>query len=113
MAEPKDKTGRGRVGANIGEVSVEDSAFQSVNELQYSAGFRFEWDLFQGFERRNKVKLAESRQSEAEDELQHAKEKTVRQVWKAYNDAGTQQKNATSVKAPHFVDYVVQQMSGD
>jgi membrane peptidoglycan carboxypeptidase len=31
--------------------------------------------------------------------------------WKAYNDAGTQQKNATSVKAPHFVDYVVQQMA--
>src|SRR5262249_37168847 len=35
----------------------------------------------------NKVKLAQSRQQEAEHELAHAREKTVRQVWKAYNDS--------------------------
>src|SRR5204863_9956951 len=46
-----------------------------------------EWDLFEGFERRNKLHLAESLQREAEDELQHAKEKAVREVWKAYNDS--------------------------
>jgi outer membrane protein TolC len=78
---------RTAVGGNIGELSVENSPFQGVNELQYSAGLRLEWTLFEGFERRNKLKLAESRQREAEDELHHAKEKAVRQVWKAYNDA--------------------------
>ncbi|TMA24354.1 MAG: hypothetical protein E6J87_24000, partial [Deltaproteobacteria bacterium] len=78
---------RGEVGGNIGELAIEHSPYQSVNEEQYSVGLRFEWDLFQGFERRNKVQLAQSQQREAENELTHAREKTVRQVWKAYNDA--------------------------
>jgi outer membrane protein TolC len=78
---------KSEVGGNIGELSVENSPYQSVSDLQYSAGLRFEWDLFEGFERRNKLKLAESQQREAEDELHHAKEKAVRQVWTAYNDA--------------------------
>jgi len=77
---------RTAVGANIGQLKVEDSAYQSVNELQYDAGFRFEWALFEGFERRNKLHLAESMQHEAEDELDHAKDKAVREVWKAYDD---------------------------
>jgi outer membrane protein len=78
---------RSDVGGNIGELSVENSPYQGVSDLLYSAGLRFEWDLFEGFERRNKLKLAESLQKEAEDELEHAKEKAVRQVWAAYDDA--------------------------
>jgi outer membrane protein len=77
---------RGAVGGNIGELKVESSAYQSVHELQYDAGFRFEWSLFEGFERRNNLHLAESMQQEAEDELEHAKDKAVREVWKAYDD---------------------------
>ena len=77
---------RTAVGANIGELKVNNSAYQGVQELQYDAGFRFEWSLFEGFERRNKVHLAESMQQEAEDELEHAKDKAVREVWKAYDD---------------------------
>jgi outer membrane protein TolC len=77
---------RAAVGANIGELKVEDSPYQSVTDLQYDAGFRFEWALFEGFERRNKVHLAESMQQEAEDELEHAKDQAVREVWKAYDD---------------------------
>jgi outer membrane protein TolC len=77
---------RAAVGGNIGELKVEDSAYQGVHELQYDAGFRFEWALFEGFERRNKLRLAESMQQEAEDELEHAKDKAVREVWKAYDD---------------------------
>ena len=57
-----------------------------MHELQYDAGFRFEWALFEGFERRNKLHLAKSMQQEAEDELEHAKDKAVREVWKAYDD---------------------------
>src|SRR5262249_59543693 len=47
----------------------------------------FEWTLFEGFERRNKLSLAESAQHVAEDELTLARDKAVREVWKAYNDA--------------------------
>ena len=77
---------RAAVAGNIGELKVENSAYQSVDDLLYDAGFRLEWTLFEGFERRNKVHLAESLQKEAEDELEHAKDKAVREVWKAYND---------------------------
>src|SRR5262249_50106400 len=77
---------RTAVAANLGELKVDNSAFMSVHDLQYDAGFRFEWALFEGFERRNKVYLAQSKQQEAEDELEHAKDKAVREVWKAYDD---------------------------
>ena len=77
---------RAAVGGNIGELKVENSAYQGVHELQYDAGFRFEWALFEGFERRNKVRLAESVQRQATAELEHATDKAVREVWKAYND---------------------------
>jgi outer membrane protein len=77
---------RSAVAGNIGQLKVDNSAYQSVADLQYDAGFRLEWTLFDGFERRNKVHLAESQQHEAEDELEHAKDAAVREVWKAYND---------------------------
>jgi len=77
---------RTAVGGNIGELKVEDSPYQSVSDLQYDAGFRLEWTLFDGFERRNKVSLAESLRKEAGEELEHQKDKAVREVWKAYND---------------------------
>ena len=77
---------RAAVGGNIGELKVEDSAYQGVHELLYDAGFRFEWALFDGFERRNKVRLAESTHRQATAELEDKTDKAVREVWKAYND---------------------------
>src|SRR5262249_6479271 len=77
---------RAAVGANIGELKIEGRPYQGVTGLQDDAGFRFEWALFEGFERRNKVHLAESMREEAEDELEDAKDKAVREVWKAYDD---------------------------
>lgn len=77
---------RSAVAGNIGELKIDNSAYQSVADLQYDAGFRLEWTLFDGFERRNQVRLAESQHHEAEDELEHAKDAAVREVWKAYND---------------------------
>jgi outer membrane protein len=77
---------RTAVAGNIGELKVENSSYQGVSDLQYDAGFRLEWPLFEGFERRNKVSLTESQRKEAEDELEHEKDKAVREVWKAYND---------------------------
>jgi outer membrane protein TolC len=78
---------RGEYGGNFGELAIDHGSYQSVSEYQYTVGMRFEWDLFEGFARRNKVNLAQSQQRAAESELAHAREKTVRQVWKAYNDA--------------------------
>ena len=77
---------RSAVAGNIGRLKIDNGAYQSVHDLQYDAGFRFEWSLFEGFERRNKVHLAESMQHEAEDELEDANDKAVREVWKAYDD---------------------------
>ena len=42
--------------------------------------------MFEGFERRNRLSLAESAQRVATDELTLARDKAVREVWKAYND---------------------------
>src|SRR6185295_11969949 len=70
---------RSAVAGNIGELKVENSAYQGVADLQYDAGFRLEWTLFEGFERRNKVSFAESLRKEAEEELEHEKDKAVRE----------------------------------
>jgi len=78
---------RSAVGGNIGRLSVENSPHQGVHELLYDAGLRLELDLFDGFQRRNNLDLARSGRKEAENELEHAKEKAVRQVWKAYDDS--------------------------
>jgi hypothetical protein len=48
---------RSAVAGNIGELKVENSPYQGVADLQYDAGFRLEWTLFEGFERRNKIHL--------------------------------------------------------
>jgi outer membrane protein TolC len=77
---------RAALSGNIGQLKVEDSAYQGVDAVQYDAGFRLEWPLFDGFERRNKLSLARSRQVQAEGELDDARDKAVREVWKAYDD---------------------------
>jgi outer membrane protein TolC len=78
---------RAATGRNIGRVSIPSgSPYDTVNAQQWDAGLRFEWTLFEGFERRNKLSLAESAQRVATDELTLARDKAVREVWKAYND---------------------------
>jgi outer membrane protein TolC len=77
---------RGATGRNIGRVSILGGPYDTVDAQQWDAGLRFEWTLFEGFERRNKLSLAESAQRVAADELTLARDKAVREVWKAYND---------------------------
>jgi outer membrane protein len=77
---------RAATGRNIGRVSILGGPYDTVNAQQWDAGLRFEWALFEGFERRNRVSLAESAQRVAADELTLARDKAVREVWKAYND---------------------------
>jgi outer membrane protein len=73
-------------GRNIGRLSVLGGPYDTVDAQQWDAGLRFEWTLFEGFERRNRLRLAESAQHVAEDELTLARDKAVRDVWKAYHD---------------------------
>jgi len=77
---------RAATGRNIGRVSILGGPYDTVDAQQWDAGLRFEWTLFEGFERRNKLKLAESATRVAKDELTLARDKAVREVWKAYND---------------------------
>jgi outer membrane protein len=77
---------RGATGRNIGRINFEGGPYNSVDAQQWDAGLRFEWTLFEGFERRNRLSLAESAQRVAADELTLARDKAVREVWKAYND---------------------------
>src|SRR5262249_14244719 len=87
-AEYYPKVGiRGATGRNIGRINFEGGPYASVDAQQWDAGLRFEWALFEGFERRNKLSLAESAQRVATDELTRARDKAVREVWKAYNEA--------------------------
>jgi outer membrane protein TolC len=78
---------RGATGRNIGRINFEGGPYGSVEAQQWDAGLRFEWTLFEGFERRNRLSLAQSAQRVAEDELTLARDKAVREVWKAYNEA--------------------------
>jgi len=78
---------RAATGRNIGRVSILGGPYDTVDAQQWDAGLRFEWTLFEGFERRNRLSLAESAQLVASDELTLARDKAVRDVWKAYNDA--------------------------
>jgi outer membrane protein TolC len=77
---------RAATGRNIGRVSILGGPYDTVNAQQWDAGLRFEWTLFEGFERRNRLSLAESAPRVASDELTLARDKAVREVWKAYND---------------------------
>ena len=77
---------RGATGRNIGRMNFLGGPYIRVDAQQWDAGLRFEWTLFEGFERRNRLRLAESAQRVAEDELTLARDKAVREVWKAYND---------------------------
>jgi outer membrane protein len=60
--------------------------YDTVDAQRWDAGLRFEWTLFEGFERRDRLSRAEAAQRVATDELTLARDKAVREVWKAYND---------------------------
>ena len=77
---------RAATGRNVGRVSILGGPYDTVDAQQWDAGLRLEWTLFEGFERRNRLSLAESAQRAAADELTLARDKAVREVWKAYND---------------------------
>jgi len=77
----------GDLGQNIGRVRTEGiPGWSSVNEPAYGAAISIELPLFDGGQRRNRLDTARSQRRVAEEELELARDKTVRQVVKAYED---------------------------
>jgi outer membrane protein TolC len=58
----------------------------SAAEPGYGAGLSFEWELFDGGATHRKVELAESERRAAEAEVTAARDRAMRDVWKAYTD---------------------------
>src|SRR5262249_5674235 len=55
-------------------------------QLTYGAGFRLEWQVFDGGARQRKVELAEAERRIAEQEVSAARDRAINEVWKAYSD---------------------------
>jgi outer membrane protein TolC len=71
------------------DVSVKDSSYFGGNEPVYGAGLSVSLPIFDGFARRNKLRIAESELRAAEDEMAHSRDSIIREVWKARTDFET------------------------
>ncbi|MGA3169698.1 MAG: TolC family protein [Chthoniobacteraceae bacterium] len=81
------------VGADVGDAtlntSVADSAYFGGQHSVYGADVTVELPIFDGFERLQKLRIAEADLRSAESELADARDSAVREVWKAYTDFRT------------------------
>lgn len=64
-------------------------ATHTYEEPLYGATLGVEWTLFDGFERENRLRLAESQASAARADLNALELRMLREVWKAYADVKT------------------------
>ena len=71
------------------DVSVKNSPYFGGNEPIYGGGVTISLPIFDGFARRNKLRVAESDLRAAEDELTHSRDSVIREVWKARTDFET------------------------
>jgi outer membrane protein TolC len=55
-------------------------------EPGYGIGLVLQWNIFEGGATRRRVEAAEAERRAAEDEVTALRDKTIRQVWKAYTD---------------------------
>jgi len=77
----------GDLGQNIGRVRTEGlPGWSNVNQPAYGAAIAIELPIFDGGLRRDRLAVARSQRRIAEDELERARDQTVRQVVKAYED---------------------------
>lgn len=81
------------VDAHVGrlklDVSVADSDYFGDDHTVYGAAIAIEVPIFDGFARRERLRLAEAELRGAESELAGARDVAVREVWKAYTDFKT------------------------
>ena len=89
----------GSVGWQKIDVKAFDDPTFGNSKPGYGIGVAIDWPLFEGFLRRNKMKIAESELRAAESELTDTRDAAVREVWKAYTDLKTAlHKQATADK---------------
>jgi outer membrane protein len=79
-------TALGNLGQNIGRVRVDSGPWSTVNEPQYGFAIALELPLFDAGLRNKRLALAQSERRAAEDELNLARDRTIREVVKAYDD---------------------------
>jgi outer membrane protein TolC len=81
------------VDAHVGrlrlDVSVADSDYFGDDHTVYGATIAVEVPIFDGFARRQKLRLAEAEFRGAESELAGARDAVVREVWKSFTDFKT------------------------
>jgi outer membrane protein len=74
---------------NLGQISVDGGRYESVTQPQTGLFLRFEWPLYQGGLRQNRVRVAESRRAAAEDALEASSSAALREVALAYDQVKT------------------------
>ena len=77
------------VQGNLGRISVDGGRYESVMQPQTGLFLRFEWPLYQGGLRQNRVRLAESRRAAAEDALEASNSAALHEVARAYDQVKT------------------------
>jgi outer membrane protein TolC len=71
------------------DVSAFDSPYTGNSKPVYSAGLAIELPLFDGFMRRDNLRIADAQLKAAESELTDSRDHAVEEVMKAYNDLKT------------------------
>ena len=71
------------------DVAIENSPYFGGAQPTYSVGVKVEVPIFDGFERRQALGIAEAELRASEHELLGARDAVVREVWKARNDFTT------------------------
>ena len=65
---------------------IEPTGWFSAAEPSYGVGLSLEWNLFEGGATQRRVELAEAERRAAENEVTAARDRAIRDVWKAYTD---------------------------
>jgi len=79
----------GNVGISQLDVTIKDSPYFGGNQPVYGIGLNIDVPIFDGFTRKNKLRIAESQLRAAESDLAGSRDAAVREVWKAYTDFKT------------------------
>ena len=70
-------------------MSVKGSPYFGGNQSVYGAGILVSVPVFDGFARREKLRIAESELRASEDELEHSRDSVMREVWRARTQVET------------------------
>jgi outer membrane protein len=77
------------VGGALGRYTFGEQGPFSYGQLNWGAFVQFEWTLFEGFARENRLREADSQRGAAEADAAALELAVIRQVWQAYADMKT------------------------